>query len=46
MLHFRPLLKGVGIDQRVNEQLPLDLMFRNESGKDDSIKEYFNSKNL
>jgi protein SCO1/2 len=29
-----PFLKDVGIDQKLNEQLPLDLRFRDESGKD------------
>ena len=29
-----PFLKDVGIDQKLNEQLPLDLPFRDESGKD------------
>lgn len=34
----------VGIDQKLNEQLPLDLKFRNEKGETVELGEYFHSK--
>ena len=37
-------LNGVGIDQKLNEQLPLDLGFRDETGKDVKLGEYFGKK--
>jgi len=37
-------LRDIGIDQRLNEQLPLDLDFRDESGRDVKLREYFNGK--
>ena len=37
-------LTGVGIDQKLNEQLPLDLVFRDENGKDVKLGEYFGKK--
>jgi protein SCO1/2 len=37
-------LKNVGIDQKLNNQLPLDLHFRDESGRDVRLGEYFGSK--
>jgi protein SCO1/2 len=39
-----PLLRGVGIDQRLNEQIPLDLRFRDESGERVTLAQYFGSK--
>ncbi len=36
--------KEVGIDQRLNEQIPLDLKFRNEEGKTVILSEYFGSR--
>jgi protein SCO1/2 len=39
-----PQLRGVGIDQRVNEQLPIELSFENENGKKIQLKQYFNQK--
>jgi protein SCO1 len=39
-----PALEGVGIDQRLNEQIPLDLNFRDESGRTVKLGEYFGSK--
>jgi protein SCO1 len=35
------VLKQVGIDQRLNEQVPLDLRFRDESGREVRLGEYF-----
>jgi protein SCO1/2 len=37
-------LNGVGIDQKLNDQLPLDLAFRDESGKDVKLGDYFGKK--
>ena len=37
-------LTGVGIDQKLNEQLPLDLVFRDENGKEVKLGEYFGKK--
>jgi protein SCO1/2 len=37
-------LTGVGIDQKLNEQLPLDLMFRNENGDEVKLGSYFGKK--
>ncbi len=34
-------LQKVGIDQRLNEQVPLDLMFRDEAGKEVWLGDYF-----
>jgi protein SCO1/2 len=39
-----PLLQGIGIDQRLNEQLPLDLQFRDETGKTVTLGDYFGKK--
>jgi protein SCO1 len=38
------LLRDVGIDQKLNEQIPLDLSFRDESGKSVILREYFGDK--
>jgi len=35
------VLKQVGIDQRLNNQLPLDLTFRDESGREVKLGDYF-----
>lgn len=35
------LLKQIGIDQRLNAQVPLDLMFKDETGRDVRLGEYF-----
>ncbi len=37
-------LRGVGIDQRLDEQVPLDLEFRDETGQTVRLAEYFGSK--
>ena len=37
-------LRDIGIDQRLNEQLSLDLDFRDESGRDVKLREYFDGK--
>ena len=39
-----PLLQGIGIDQRLNEQVPLDLQFRDETGKTVRLGEFFGKK--
>jgi protein SCO1 len=36
-------LKNVGIDQRLDEQLPLDLQFKDEAGKTVRLGDYFKS---
>jgi protein SCO1/2 len=36
-----PGLEGVGIDQRLNEQVPLDLTFKNEQGRTVKLGDYF-----
>jgi protein SCO1 len=41
-----PGLKHVGIEQHLNEQIPPDLMFRDESGKTVRLSEYFGRKPL
>ena len=38
------LLQGIGIDQRLNEQVPLDLQFRDEAGKAVTLGDYFGKK--
>ena len=37
------ILKKVGIDQKLNNQLPLDLKFRDEYGRDVRLGDYFQS---
>ncbi len=39
-----PGLKNVGIEQKLNQQLPLDLAFRDESGKPVRLGDYFGKK--
>src|ERR1700757_945919 len=36
-------LKNVGIDQRLDQQVPLDLQFKDESGKTVKLGDYFQS---
>lgn len=38
------LLQDVGIDQKLNGQLPLDLTFRDETGRPVQLREYFGKK--
>ncbi len=38
------VMSEVGIDQRLNEQIPLDLPFRDEQGRVVRLSEYFGSK--
>lgn len=38
------VLRDVGIDQKLNEQVPLDLMFRDETGRLVRLREYFGQK--
>jgi protein SCO1/2 len=37
-------LRGVGIDQRLNNSLPLDLHFRDETGRDVRLGDFFSTK--
>jgi protein SCO1/2 len=39
-----PELKNVGIEQKLNGQLPLDLLFRDESGKQVRLGDFFKSR--
>ena len=39
-----PLLRDVGIDQKLNSQVPLDLVFRDESGNALTLGQYFGQK--
>jgi protein SCO1 len=39
-----PGLKNVGIEQRLNQQIPLGLRFRDESGKTVTLGDYFGQK--
>ena len=38
------LLRDVGIDQKLNDEIPLDLTFRDEHGKTVQLAQYFGSK--
>jgi protein SCO1/2 len=38
------LLKQVGIDQKLNDEIPLDLKFRDEHGQTVTLAQYFGSK--
>ena len=37
-------LNGVGIDQKLNQNLPLELVFKDENGKDVKLGDYFGKK--
>lgn len=39
-----PILRNVGIDQKLNEQVPLDIPFRDENGDVVRLGDYFGSK--
>jgi protein SCO1/2 len=39
-----PQLRGVGIDQRLNNQVPLDLKFRDETGQTVILSSYFGKR--
>jgi len=39
-----PILRNVGIDQKLNQQIPLDLEFHDETGKAVRLGEYFGQK--
>lgn len=41
-----PGLKNIGIEQRLNEQVPADLVFRDETGKTVKLGDYFGKKPL
>jgi protein SCO1/2 len=38
------VLKSVGIDQRLNEQIPLEAVFKDEQGRDVRLGQYFKGK--
>jgi protein SCO1 len=38
------LLKDVGVDQKLNDEIPLDLTFRDEHGQTVALAQYFGSK--
>ena len=38
------ILKRVGIDQKIGQQLPLDLIFRDEAGRDVRLGDYFGKR--
>lgn len=40
-LHLPPLLQGIGIDQKLDTQVPLDTVFRDETGASVTLKKYF-----
>ena len=45
MSNRRPnMLRDVGIDQKLDSQVPLDLTFRDEQGKQIKLADYFNGK--
>src|ERR1041385_2094036 len=37
-------LRNIGIDQKLNEQVPLDLVFRDETGREKQLREFFRGK--
>jgi protein SCO1/2 len=39
--HGPPDLKGIGIDQKLNAQVPMDTAFRDESGRVIQLRDYF-----
>lgn len=39
-----PILREIGIDQKLDQQLPLDLTFKDESGRSVQLREYFGDK--
>ena len=41
---IRLILKRVGIEQKLNQQLPLDLVFRDDTGKLVKLGDYFGKR--
>lgn len=39
-----PVLKDIGIEQRLNEQVPLDAIFKDDQGREVRLGEYFKGK--
>jgi protein SCO1/2 len=39
-----PALRNIGVDQKLNEQIPLDSSFRDESGREVPLATYFRSR--
>jgi protein SCO1/2 len=42
--NLAPILREIGIDQKLDEQLPLDLTFKDQSGKTVQLRDYFGDK--
>ena len=42
--HGPTLIQDIGFDQRLNAQVPLDLVFRDETGRSVPLREYFGQK--
>src|SRR5438105_84327 len=40
----RTIIQGIGLDQKLNQQIPLDLVFKDESGASVPLKIYFGNK--
>lgn len=43
-LHLPPQLQGIGIDQKLEAQVPLDTVFRDENGDLVKLRKYFDGK--
>src|SRR5262245_31737069 len=39
-----PMLKDVGIDQKLDQQIPLDVVFTDEQGQDVKLGQYFGAR--
>jgi protein SCO1/2 len=39
-----PFLRNVGIDQKLNQEVPLDIRFRDETGQTTELRQYFDQK--
>ena len=42
--HLPPAFRDVGIDQKLNQQVPLDIPFRDENGNTVALREFFGSR--
>ncbi len=38
------IVQAIGIDQKLDQQIPLELMFKDETGRDVKLQDYFGSK--
>lgn len=43
-LRLPPLLQGIGIDQKLDSQVPLDTVFRDETGDTVTLRKYFTGR--